>query len=58
MSWQLLSYLHQGFLDQSWHRGVVVITNVQLHSTKSDLWFGAGSNHAHGMSEICDGENL
>ena len=41
-----------------WHRGVVVITTTQLHSTKPELRFCAGSNPAHGMSEIHDGEDL
>ena len=39
-------------------RGVVVITTAQLHSTKSELRFCAGSNPARGVSEIRDGENL
>ena len=39
-------------------RGVVVITTAQLHSTKSELRFCAGSNPARGVSEICDGEDL
>ena len=37
---------------------IVVITTAQLHSTKHELRFCAGSNPAHGMSEIRDGENL
>ena len=41
-----------------WPRGVVVITIAQLHSTKPELRFCAGSNPAHGMSEIGDGEDL
>ena len=41
-----------------WHRGVVVITNAQLHSTKPELRFCTGSNPAHGVSEIRDGEDL
>ena len=41
-----------------WHHGVVVITTAQLHSTKPELRFCAGSNAARGMSEIRDGENL
>ena len=41
-----------------WRRGVVVITTAQLHSTKSELKFCAGSNLARSMSEIRDGENL
>ena len=41
-----------------WRRGVVVITTAQLHSTKPELRFCAGSNPARGVSEICNGENL
>ena len=41
-----------------WHHGVAVVTMAQLHSTKPELRFCAGSNSAHYMSEICDGENL
>ena len=37
---------------------LVVITTAQLHSTKSELRFCAGSNPACGVSEICDSENL
>ena len=40
------------------HRGVVVITAAQLHSTKSELRFCAGSNPARGVSEIRNGEDL
>ena len=36
--------------------GVVVITIAQPHSTKPR--FCAGSNPAHGVSEIRDGEDL
>ena len=42
----------------SWRRGVVVITTAQLHSTKPELRFCAGSNPARGVSEIHDGEDL
>ena len=42
----------------SWRRGVVVIATAQLHSTKPELRFCAGSNPACGMSEIRDGEDL
>ena len=37
-----------------WNSGhsVVVITTVQLHSTKPELWFNAGSNPPRSMSEI------
>ena len=37
---------------------VVVITTAQLHSTKPELRFYAGSNPACGMSEMCDTEDL
>ena len=37
--------------------GVVVITTVQIHSTKPELSFCAGSNPARGVSEICDGQD-
>ena len=43
---------------QLWRRGVVVITTAQLHSTKPELKFCAGSNPARGVSEIRDGEDL
>ena len=36
----------------------VVITAAQLNSTKPELRFCTGSNSAHGMSEIHDGEVL
>ena len=36
----------------------MVITTAQLHSTKPELRFCAGSNPAHGVSEIRDGEDL
>ena len=41
-----------------WSRGVVLITTTQLHSTKPELRFCAGSKPARGVSEIRDGENL
>ena len=41
-----------------WRHGVVVITTAQLHSTKPELKFCAGSNPARGVSEIRDGEDL
>ena len=40
------------------HRGVVVITTTQLHSTKPELKFCAGSYPVRGVSEISDGEDL
>ena len=39
-------------------RGVVVITTSQLHSTKPELRFCAGSNPARGVLGIRDGEDL
>ena len=36
----------------------MVITTEQLHSTKPDLRFYAGSNPARGVSEIRDGKDL
>ena len=39
-------------------RDVVVMTTVQLHSSKPELMFCVGSNPARGMSEIRDGEDL
>ena len=41
-----------------WRRGVVVITTAQLHLTKPELRFCAGSNPARGVSEIRDMEDL
>ena len=35
----------------------MVIITAQLHSTKPELRFRAGSNPAGGVSEICDGED-
>ena len=40
------------------NRNVVVITTAQLHSTKPELRFCAGSNPAREVSEIRDGEDL
>ena len=37
--------------------GVVVITTAQLHLTKPELRFCAGSYPARSVSEIRDGEN-
>ena len=39
-------------------RRVLVITAAQLHSTKPELRFCAGSNPARGVLEIRDGEDL
>ena len=43
--------------DLLWCRGGIV-TTAQLHSTKTELRFCAGSNPACGVSEIRDGEDL
>ena len=37
---------------------ISIITTAQIHSTKSELRFCAGSNPARGVSEISDGEDL
>ena len=42
----------------SWRHGVVVITTVQLDSTKPELRFCACSSPDRGVSEIHDGEDL
>ena len=39
-------------------RGVVVITTAQLHSTRSELRFCAGSNPSRSVSQIRNGEDL
>ena len=41
-----------------WRRGVVAITTAQIHSTKPELMFCAGSNPACGVSAIRNGEDL
>ena len=45
------------FSKALWRRGVVVIT-AQLHSTKPEIRFCAGSNPARDVSEIRDCEDL
>ena len=42
----------------AWRWGVVVITSPQLHSTKSELRFCAGSNPVRSVWEIRDDEDL
>ena len=39
-------------------RNVVVIATAKLHPIKPELRFCAGSNPAHGVLEIRDGEDL
>ena len=43
--------------NSSFGRGVVITTAI-LHSTKPEFRFCTGSNSAHGVSDIRDGENL
>ena len=51
----IFTFLH--FTNLSWLRGVVVVIIAQLHSTKPELRFCAGSNPARSVSEI-RGEDL
>ena len=46
------------FLWSYWRHGVVVIITAQLHSTKSEIRFCAGSNPARSKPEIGNGEDL
>ena len=46
------------YLTVFWRRGLAVIAAAQLHSTKPELRFCAGSNPARGVSEIRGGEDL
>ena len=39
-------------------RGALAITTAQLHLTKPEFRFSAGFCPAHGVSEICDGEDF
>ena len=43
--------------NQEWRRSVVVITTAQLHSTKPERKFCAGSNPTRGGLKIHDGED-
>ena len=52
---KFIQYFEDGTL---WRRGAAVITTAQLHSTKPKLRFYAGSNPAHGVLEIRNGEDL
>ena len=58
----LISWLQYGYnlvtIGYNVHRGVVAITTAQLHSTKLELRFCAGSNHARGVSQIRNSEDL
>ena len=51
MFWYLVTHFFP-----HWRGGVVVITTVQLHSTKPDLC--TGSDPTRGVSEIRDGEDV
>ena len=52
------SRMHQVKFFRGLHHVVVVIATVQLHSTKPELRFCAGSDPARGVSEIRDAEDL
>ena len=56
---KILGYVHD-FCNMKMreNQNVVVITTAQLHSTKPELRFCAGSNPARGVLEIHDGEDL
>ena len=54
---EITNFLHN-FSNTPWLCGVVVITTAQLHSSKPELRFCAGSNFVGGVSEIRDGEDL
>ena len=41
-----------------WRRGVLLLTTVHMHKTKSELKFCAYSNSSRGVSQICDGQNF
>ena len=41
-----------------WRRGVLLLTTVHMHKTKSELKFCAYSNSSCGVSQICDGQNF
>ena len=43
---------------KTWCHGAVVISTAQLHSSKPEVKFCAGSNPASSKSKIRDGEDL
>ena len=56
---QLYSALSEWYVRiYLWCRGVVAITIVQLHSTKTEFIFCVSSNSALSVSEICNVEIL
>ena len=55
---KLYLYVKRCLVSYLWRPGIVDITTAQLHSTKSELKFCAGSNSAGSVSEIRDGKNL
>ena len=57
-STQSYNYSNDSEMESLWCRGIVVITTAQVHSTKPELRFCAGSNPACRVSEIRDGEDL
>ena len=56
LTWYELQLAMKNNVDWWYHQ--FIITTPQLHSTKPEPRFCAGSNPACGMSEIHEGENL
>ena len=48
--------LSNTFEKRIMHRGIVVFTTILIDLTKPKIRFCTDSNHAGGVSEICDGE--
>ena len=55
LTWSFVKYTLKPY---AWHRDVVVITTLPIHSTKSELRLCADSNPARGVLEIYEGKNL
>ena len=55
---KVIKQFFESLYSRLWRRGVVVITTAQLHATKPELRFCAGSNPACGVLEIRDDEDL
>ena len=55
-TWLILT--KNSWRETTWFSGVVVVTTVQLHSSKPELMFCADSNPDCSVWEIRDGENL
>ena len=62
MAWVFIhtpTYAHIHTAQHSFlRRGVMAIATAQLHSTKPEFRFCAGSNPARSVSEIHDGEKI